>query len=98
MQISQQGLRVPKPKLKSKKHHSKKLFSQMAEFILFLQKKFQFLTLDPSVYYVTVAPVYIDWTYVVLLNVMTFVLCLLMLLIPSFVISKISPIKAIKFN
>jgi len=66
--------------------------------ILFLQKKFQFLTLDPSVYYVTVAPVYIDWTYVVLLNVMTFVLCLLMLLIPSFVISKISPIKAIKFN
>ena len=66
--------------------------------ILFLQKKFQFLTLDPSVYYVTVAPVYLDWTYVVLLNVMTFVLCLLMLLIPSFVISKISPIKAIKFN
>ena len=41
MQISQQGLRVPKPKLKSKKHHSKKLFSQMAEFILFLQKKRQ---------------------------------------------------------
>ena len=66
--------------------------------ILFLQKKFQFITLDPSVYYVTVAPVYLDWTYVVLLNVMTFVLCLLMLLIPSFVISKISPIKAIKFN
>ena len=66
--------------------------------ILFLQKKFQFITLDPSVYYVTVAPVYLDWTYVVLLNVMTFVLCLLMLLIPSFIISKISPIKAIKFN
>ena len=66
--------------------------------VLFLQKKFQFLTLDPSVYYVTVAPVYLDWTYVVLLNLMTFVLCLLMLLIPSFVISKISPIKAIKFN
>ncbi len=66
--------------------------------VLFLQKKFQFLTLDPSVYYVTVAPVYLDWTYVVLLNLMTFVLCLLMLLIPSFVISKISPVKAIKFN
>jgi len=66
--------------------------------VLFLQKQFQFLTLDPSVYYVTVAPVYLDWTYVVLLNVMTFVLCILMLLIPSFIISKISPIKAIKFN
>ena len=66
--------------------------------VLFLQKQFQFLTLDPSVYYVTVAPVYLDWTYVVLINVMTFVLCILMLLIPSFIISKISPIKAIKFN
>ena len=66
--------------------------------VLFLQKQFQFLTLDPSVYYVTVAPVYLDWTYVVLLNVMTFVLCILMLLIPSFIISKISLIKAIKFN
>ena len=66
--------------------------------VLFLQKQFQFLTLDPSVYYVTVAPVYLDWTYVVLLNLMTFILCILMLLIPSFIISKISPIKAIKFN
>ena len=66
--------------------------------ILFLQKKFQFITLDPSVYYVTVAPVYLDWTYVVLLNVMTFVLRLLMLLIPSFIISKIAPVKAIKFD
>tara|TARA_B110000093_G_scaffold138645_1_gene148794 strand:+ start:835 stop:2070 length:1236 start_codon:yes stop_codon:yes gene_type:complete len=66
--------------------------------ILLLQKQFQFLTLDPSVYYVTVAPVYLDWTYVVLLNVMTFVLCLLMLLIPSFIISKIAPVKAIKFD
>ena len=66
--------------------------------ILLLQKQFQFLTLDPSVYYVTVAPVYLDWTSVVLLNVMTFVLCLLMLLIPSFIISKIAPVKAIKFD
>ena len=66
--------------------------------VLFLQKQFQFLTLDPSVYYVTVAPVYLDWMYIVLINVMTFVLCILMLLIPSFITSKISPIKAIKFN
>ena len=66
--------------------------------LLLLQKQFQFITLDPSVYYVTVAPVYLDWPYVVLLNVMTFVLCLLMLLIPSFLISKIVPVKAIQFE
>ena len=66
--------------------------------ILLLQKQFEFLKLDPSVYYVTVAPVYLDWAYVVLLNLMTFVLCLLMLLIPSFLISKIVPVKAIQFE
>ena len=66
--------------------------------ILLLQKHFEFLKLDPSVYYVTVAPVYLDWTYVVLLNLMTFVLCVLMLLIPSFLISKIVPVKAIEFE
>jgi lipoprotein-releasing system permease protein len=66
--------------------------------LLLLQKQFQLITLDPSVYYVTVAPVYLDWSYVVLLNVMTFALCLLMLLIPSFLISKIVPVKAIQFE
>lgn len=66
--------------------------------VLLLQKHFEFLKLDPSVYYVTVAPVYLDWTYVVLLNLMTFVLCVLMLLIPSFLISKIVPVKAIEFE
>ena len=66
--------------------------------ILLLQKQFQLLKLDPSVYYVTVAPVYLDWSYVVLLNLMTFVLCVLMLLIPSFLISKIVPVKAMQFE
>ena len=66
--------------------------------ILLLQKQFEFIKLDPSLYYVTVAPVYLDWTYVVLLNLMTFILCVLMLLIPSFLISKIVPVKAIEFE
>ena len=66
--------------------------------ILLLQKQFEFIKLDPSVYYVNVAPVYLDWTYVVLLNLMTFILCVLMLLIPSFLISKIVPVKAIEFE
>ena len=66
--------------------------------ILLLQKHFEFLKLDPTVYYVTVAPVYLDWTYVVSLNLMTFILSVLMLLIPSFLISKIVPIKAIEFE
>jgi len=66
--------------------------------LLFAQKYFGFIQLDPENYYVSEAPVYIDVGYVLLLNVGTLLLCLLMLLIPSYIVSKISPVKAIKFD
>jgi len=66
--------------------------------LLFAQKYFKFFPLDPSVYYVTEAPVLINIGYVLLLNIGTLVLCLLMLLVPSYIITKISPVKAIRFN
>ena len=66
--------------------------------LLFAQKYFGLFPLDPSVYYVTQAPVYISLGYVVALNIGTFVLCLLMLLVPSYIITKISPVKAIRFE
>ena len=65
---------------------------------LFAQKYFKLFPLDPSVYYVTEAPVYISWTYVLGLNIGTLLLCLLMLLLPSYIITKISPVKAIRFE
>ncbi len=66
--------------------------------MLLLQKQFKLITLDPNVYYVTEAPVYLGFEYIFLLNIGIFVLCLVMLLIPSFLISKISPVKAIRFE
>lgn len=66
--------------------------------LLLLQKYFGFIRLDPENYYVTEAPVYIGFPYIILLNVGTLLLCLLMLLIPSYIVSKISPVKAIKFD
>ncbi|WP_010519277.1 ABC transporter permease [Croceivirga radicis] len=67
--------------------------------ILFLQQKFQFLKFpNPEEYYVTYVPVSIDFLTVVLLNIGVMVLCLLMLLVPSYAISKIAPVKAIKFE
>ena len=65
--------------------------------LLFIQKYFKVLPLNPETYYVTEAPVYIGW-YILFVNLGTLTLCLLMLLIPSYVISKINPIKAIKFD
>jgi len=66
--------------------------------LLLLQKYFKLIPLDPKNYYVTEAPVYLSWDYILLLNVGTFLVCLLMLLIPSIIITKISPVKAIRFN
>jgi lipoprotein-releasing system permease protein len=66
--------------------------------LLFAQKYFKLFPLNPDTYYVSEAPVYINWDYILLLNIGTFIACLLMLLIPSVIISKISPVKAIRFD
>ncbi len=65
---------------------------------LLLQKHFGFIKLNPETYYVDTAPVYLDLGDIVLLNFGTLVLCLLMLLIPSYIVSKISPVKAMRFD
>ena len=66
--------------------------------ILFAQKYIGFITLDPETYYVSEAPVYIDFWYIILLNICTLLLCLLMLIIPTLLITKIDPVKSIKFE
>lgn len=66
--------------------------------ILLIQKYFGVITLDPETYYVSEAPIYLNFSYIILLNVGTLLLCLLMLIIPTIIISKISPVKAIKFE
>ena len=66
--------------------------------VLLIQKYFGIVKLDPENYYVSEAPVYLGVEYILLLNIGTLLLCLLMLLIPSYIVSKISPVKAIKFD
>ena len=66
--------------------------------LLFAQKYLKLFPLNPDTYYVSEAPVYISLDYILILNIGTFVACLLMLLIPSIIISKISPVKAIRFD
>tara|TARA_B110000902_G_scaffold253935_1_gene317215 strand:+ start:4634 stop:5896 length:1263 start_codon:yes stop_codon:yes gene_type:complete len=65
--------------------------------IIFIQHYFKIITLNPETYYVSTMPVYISFTAILLLNIGTLVLCFLMLIIPSFIITKISPSKSIKF-
>ncbi|WP_460218210.1 ABC transporter permease [Psychroserpens sp. MEBiC05023] len=67
--------------------------------LLLAQQQFGILKFpNPEQYYVSIIPVHIGLDYIVLLNVGTFIACLLMLLIPSIIITKISPVKAIRFE
>ena len=67
--------------------------------LLFIQKWFGVLRFpDPKQYYVSVIPVHISLDYIILLNIATFIACLAMLLIPSYIITKITPVKAMRFE
>ncbi len=66
--------------------------------LLLIQKKFEIIKLNPESYYVNVAPVEINILYILALNIGTVLVCLLVLLIPSYLITKISPAKTIRFD
>lgn len=66
--------------------------------VLLLQKYFGIIRLNPENYYVTVAPVSLNIGYIALLNIGTILVCLAVLLLPSYIVTKISPVKAIRFD
>lgn len=66
--------------------------------ICWLQKTFHIIQLPPESYYLSVAPVDIDWTMLLLINFGTLAICVLALLIPSLLIARVNVIKAIRFK
>ncbi|MGB3150696.1 MAG: FtsX-like permease family protein [Maribacter sp.] len=67
--------------------------------VILLQDKFRLFKFpNPKEYYIEYIPVHIDFWTVILLNTGVLVLCLMMLLIPSYIITKITPVRAIKFE
>ena len=66
--------------------------------LCWLQDTFEFIKLDETNYYLDVAPVRIRWFTVLALNAGTLVITLIFLLIPSFLVSRIDPVKAIRFK
>ena len=63
-----------------------------------IQKYTGLITLDPQTYYVSEAPVEISIPVVLLLNVCTMIVCTLILVVPSFLVSHIHPVKTMKFK
>ena len=66
--------------------------------ICFIQDYFGIIRLDPNVYYVDTVPVYLTIPSILLINVWTLAAAVLMLTGPSYIITKISPAKSIKFE
>lgn len=66
--------------------------------LLAIQKYFKVFPLDASTYYVSEVPVYLNLNYILALNIGTFLLCLTMLLIPTYIIAKIRPVRALRFE
>jgi lipoprotein-releasing system permease protein len=66
--------------------------------LAYLQFKTGVITLDPSSYYIKTVPVNLDLTHILLLNAGTMAVIVIMLLVPSQLISRITPIKAIRYD
>jgi len=66
--------------------------------VIVLQKSFNLITLDPKTYYVDFVPMNFSLTHILLLNIASIFITTLMLLIPSYLVSKISPDKTIRFD
>ena len=66
--------------------------------LCFLQLKFGLIHLNQQSYYMPYVPINLNFQNILLINFFTFILCLLLMIGPSFIITKISPVKAIRFN
>ncbi len=66
--------------------------------ICYIQYKFRLIQLNPHDYYMNFVPIGWDWGIVILLNLLVFAVVSVVLLFPTAIVSRITPIKAIRFD
>jgi len=64
----------------------------------FMQQYTHVLPLDEASYYMNFVPIQLEWMDVIWINLGTLSICLLVLLLPSLLISRIVPVKALRFS
>lgn len=63
-----------------------------------LQDYFKIIRLDPTSYYVSYVPITWSWSAVIILNLLTFFVVTIVLLVPTAIIARIRPVQAIRFS
>jgi lipoprotein-releasing system permease protein len=64
----------------------------------YFQQSTHLFKLDPANYYMSFVPIKFELTDLILLNIGTLIVCLLVLIIPSMLVTRISPVRAIRFK
>lgn len=66
--------------------------------LAFLQKEFNIVHLNPESYYIDSVPVEFDLTAIILINIVTFIVSTLALVLPSYLVARIHPSKVLRFE
>ena len=66
--------------------------------LVLLQKYFHLLHLDQQSYYISYVPVNISLFHLLILNAGTLVVCMLMMVLPTMIVTRITPMKALRFS
>ena len=66
--------------------------------IAWLQKTTGWIKLDETNYYLSVAPIHINFWQIVLINLIAFLACMITMVLPSYIVSRITPVKALRFS
>lgn len=67
-------------------------------FLCWLQQQYGFIKLPEEMYYISTAAVNLEWWHIVVVDIGTFIVCFATLLIPTLVVHRIRPVKAIQFR
>lgn len=63
-----------------------------------IQQYYPILQLDETVYYMKAAPVLIDWPSILLIDLGTFVFCVLLMMLPALIVRSINIVQALRFK
>lgn len=66
--------------------------------LFYIQYRFHIFKLDPNIYYISYVPMRLNISDLCILNISTIIVSILILTIPSMIVSNVSPTKTIKFD